>query len=401
MKKVLALVLAVIMVCTMAMAVGVTGVTTAPETTSANVNAAYREITPGEAIVFTRTELGLDGNKAVLNKDGTFAPEKNKVDVALDKGSELIASKGWVKAELKGVLDYYYVITTKASDTAILDDTADIIISKVVVTKYGYDGDTTTRFAKKDTDGTTMLYLAFDKSLVGTTGMNELNNLTDKGFVKIDTTLNAWQFYSVFNYGRHYDKDDATLKASATEVYNTTGLTTDTVLYPVQKGGKVTEKSATLIVTNETDSNSYAELKVGSKVYFVKVADFEINEKVQNDLYAKDATLTTVIEKDTVVPHGVNVEIAVNNAKEGYSMYVINADGSLKNLNAKIDDNGVLRATAKVTGPVVLSDKPLTAATPAGSTTTNPGTGANDVVGVAAALAVVALVSGAAISLKK
>ena len=33
--------------------------------------------------------------------------------------------------------------------------------------------------------------------------------------------------------------------------------------------------------------------------------------------------------------------------------------------------------------------------------TTNPGTGANDVVGVAAALAVVALVSGAAISLKK
>ena len=34
-------------------------------------------------------------------------------------------------------------------------------------------------------------------------------------------------------------------------------------------------------------------------------------------------------------------------------------------------------------------------------TTTNPGTGANDVVGVAAALAVVALVSGAAISLKK
>ena len=36
-----------------------------------------------------------------------------------------------------------------------------------------------------------------------------------------------------------------------------------------------------------------------------------------------------------------------------------------------------------------------------GTSTTNPGTGANDVVGVAAALAVVALVSGAAISLKK
>ena len=201
MKKVLALVLAVIMVCTMAFAVKVTGVTTAPETTSANVNAAYREITPGEAIVFTRLELGLDGSNAVLNKDGTFAPEKNKVEIAFDKGSELIASKGWVKAELGGTLDYYYVITTKASDTAVLDDTADIIINKVVVTKYGYDGDTTTKFAKKDTDGTTMLYMAFDKTLIDNTGVND------------------WQFYLVFNYGRHYDKDNATLKASATTVY--------------------------------------------------------------------------------------------------------------------------------------------------------------------------------------
>ena len=182
----------------------------------------------------------------------------------------------------------------------------------------------------------------------------------------------------------------------------TSGLTTDTVLYPVQKGEKVTEKSAILVVTNETDSNSYAELKVGSKVYFVKVADYEINEKVQNDLYAKDATLTNIITAETVVPATVEVNIAVNNAKEGYSLYMINADGSLKNLNAKIDDNGVLRAAAKVTGPVVLSDKALTAATTTETgTTTNPGTGANDVVGVAAALAVVALVSGAAISLKK
>ena len=42
-----------------------------------------------------------------------------------------------------------------------------------------------------------------------------------------------------------------------------------------------------------------------------------------------------------------------------------------------------------------------TTGTNTNGTTTNPGTGANDVVGVAAALAVVALVSGAAISLKK
>lgn len=43
----------------------------------------------------------------------------------------------------------------------------------------------------------------------------------------------------------------------------------------------------------------------------------------------------------------------------------------------------------------------LKAAAPAAATTTNPDTGANDVVGVAAALAAVAMVSAAAISLKK
>ena len=83
-------------------------------------------------------------------------------------------------------------------------------------------------------------------------------------------------------------------------------------------------------------------------------------------------------------------------------MYMVNADGSVTDLNAKFDDNKVLTATATLTGPVIVTDKAMTATGTTGTgTTTNPGTGANDVVGVAAALAVVALVSGAAISLKK
>ena len=104
--------------------------------------------------------------------------------------------------------------------------------------------------------------------------------------------------------------------------------------------------------------------------------------------------------ESTIVPNAV-VDVVVNNAKEGSKLYMVTSAG-LVDLGAKFDDNGVLKATVKVTGPIIMSDKALTAATttPAG-TTTNPGTGANDVVGVAAALAVVALVSGAAISLKK
>ena len=398
MKKVLALVLAVIMVCTMAMAVGVTGVTTAPDTTLTAENPAYRVIVPGEAIVLDRDELGLDGTNAVLNKDGTFAPEKNKVAVTFDKGSDLVASQGWVKVKEGANVAYKYVIATKTNDTAILDDTADIIISKVTVTKYGFDGAKAYSFAKKLTDGT-MNYTFGTISDMEAMGINT----EYEGWRALDTT-DVGEFFLVFNYGRHYDKDDTTLTASATALYDANDIDENTIgntLYPIAKGAKVTEKVATFVVTDEADSNSYADLKVGSKVYFVTIPEYEINEKVQNDLYTKDATLTDVIEDGTVVPYGVDVEIAVNEAKEGYSLYMINADGSLKNLNAKIDDNGVLRATAKVTGPVVLSDKALTAAGTTTGTTTNPGTGANDVVGVAAALAVVALVSGAAISLKK
>ena len=73
------------------------------------------------------------------------------------------------------------------------------------------------------------------------------------------------------------------------------------------------------------------------------------------------------------------------------------------------DKNGVETGTWTVSGTSLMNLVKLTKAekvvsgTTAGETgtTTNPGTGANDVVGVAAALAVVALVSGAAISLKK
>ena len=404
MKKVLALVLAVIMVCTMAMAATVTGVTTATDTTLTAENPAYRVIVPGEAIVFTRSELKLDGSNAVLNKDNTFAPEKNKVEITFDKGSDLVASQGWVKVKEGTSVDYKYVIVTKANDAAILDDTADIIISKITVTKYGFDGSAVYSFAKKLADGT-MTYT------INTLGYldGEVKDMANSDLAKValDKCPAGNGFVLVFNYGRHFDKDrtETKLTASATVAYNEVNLVANTIgntLYQIVKSDNVKEKVAYFETASMTGSYAYSELKIGAKVYFVSVPAYEINEKVEDELYNKTATIETVIATGAVVPNGTNVEISVDEAKEGYTLYMINADGSLKNLNAKIDDNGVLRATAKVTGPVVLTDKALTATgTTTPGTTTNPGTGANDVVGVAAALAVVALVSGAAISLKK
>ena len=91
-----------------------------------------------------------------------------------------------------------------------------------------------------------------------------------------------------------------------------------------------------------------------------------------------------------------------------YNIYVVSIDGSVAKAAVTVND-GVATAKVPAYSAVVLYNGALknvssisgTTTGSTGSTTTNPGTGANDVVGVAAALAVVALVSGAAISLKK
>ena len=109
----------------------------------------------------------------------------------------------------------------------------------------------------------------------------------------------------------------------------------------------------------------------------------------------------------------------VTPADNTHFYYAVDKDGNLYDLGAKLTESknvdgsaytGTVSASFGGTYQIVKFSKAMATVgtvpgvaattTPAG-TTTNPGTGANDVVGVAAALAVVALVSGAAISLKK
>ena len=108
-------------------------------------------------------------------------------------------------------------------------------------------------------------------------------------------------------------------------------------------------------------------------------------------------------------------ELTVDGMTKGYCAYMVRQDGTLANLNAKFDDNsGLLSFGGTLTGPVIVTDKALTATavsaggngTTSGSgsgsgSTQNPATGAADFIGVAAALLVITGVSAAAISLKK
>ena len=396
MKKVLALVLAVIMVCTMAFAVTVGGTTIATPD-DANINASYRPITPGQSIIFDREDLGLNTTFAA-NKDGTFAPEKNKVEVTFAKGADLIASQGWVKTT-DATDPYRYVITTKADDSAVLNDSADIIISKVAFTKYGIAGTTTYYLMDEDANGNNIYAYTVNDSLtdkLSVVAKYENPAKYDMNLITAKLSETGCTFYMVFNYGR----------VSADFVIGTTTPETAIadVLYTVKKAGVGTDASKNYAAVDGGVKAAYS-LKAGEKVIFGTVPTFNLTtsltKSLQSEIITNDVTVTPVLG-GTVVPNKA-VKITVNNQKEGAALYMVNTDGTLTNLGAKFDENGVLTATAKITGAVILADKALTATnvTTGTTTTTNPGTGANDVVGVAAALAVVALVSGAAISLKK
>ena len=85
-----------------------------------------------------------------------------------------------------------------------------------------------------------------------------------------------------------------------------------------------------------------------------------------------------------------------------YNAYAVDAKNNVTKLAVVVDD-GVATIKVPAYSVAIVYEGTLknVKAAAAAEEVTNPGTGANDVVGIAAALAVVALVSGAAISLKK
>ena len=98
--------------------------------------------------------------------------------------------------------------------------------------------------------------------------------------------------------------------------------------------------------------------------------------------------------------------ISFYNVEEDSFIYELK-DGKLVKANVKWnDDTSAYELKTRTLGSYVISDKALknvsgTTVTDPTETPTNPDTGANDIVGIATALAAVALVSAAAVSLKK
>ena len=393
MKKVLALVLAVIMVCTMAMAVNVSDTVYSSTTADSEVGFAVNDQkpAPGATIFFNVGDLfGSKYYTETVKYSGDnyakFVPENNKVTVTFSRGADLVASQGWVRiknsAHTEGapltIDDYRYAITLKGNDAKVLDGKADLAISKIVVKATG----------------------KVEASMVPAAG----NKYVALG--ESDPYALSWDI----GY-----KDGGEITITGTTAVPTVDYKVESFTVYSVKEGKSTADNAALKVGYRTWDGNPLSVKIAlnaGTTYCVKGAaatnDVIMAALVKNKILKDTDNLSNGTGKLVAFDRFTTESTAVANytitdAKASYNAYSIAADGTVAKLNATLED-GVMTFSTPVKAVVVVDGSMTTTAT-AGTTgtgtTTNPGTGANDVVGVAAALAVVALVSGAAISLKK
>ena len=388
MKKVLALVLAVIMVCTMAMAISVSDGGKPAVTPSGS----YAQIVPGSTVHFTVADLISAGVKAYY--DATtheFVPEKNVVKVSYGKGAELVASQGWVRIKDKATpvteadeaISWQYQVVLKNSDTATCDEKSlDFSIVGVSYKPYGepevkYTVDATNAALKLDKFERDYGWTTADLALDSTGSMNITAGF--KSVLPLDkiVTLTAT-----------YNSKGETVATNVWYMSAGTGDNTQ-VEFPVKAGQKLLRKNYDFTSTQQTALDAKYGISTSDILSTTTGGDYKY-----------------IVVNDTNLVGTANI----THWNSKMNVYALAMDGTLSKVAVTVND-GV--ATAKVpaysatfvyVGTTPLKNVTTTIASGATTdtgTTTNPGTGANDVVGVAAALAVVALVSGAAISLKK
>ena len=377
MKKVLALVLAVIMVCTMAMAVDV-AVTPTPVDTSDGIIGQVKLSSLKEKYVLVLDDdffaplqpedaadalaIKADNFKVTANVKGSFATLNNgtsvyafdveNVDKALDGKADFTITS--LKISLANSRNSY--VTYEAKD------------GKLVATEYKLGGLAQGKAAIAAINEGIDFYSAYDVGYETNTNMDNIQTSWN------DTVSPVWNMFTK-------DLKDYTAVNEDGITVTLTGVAKNTPFKVVETEVELTTAGAKALDKNFADN---------------KLGDYD-------DYIATDYTLSMTAGKATI-------EIDAN---EDVYIYTYDKNGKVTDAGFKFVvekdartgvETGKWTLTTNTLGALLITDGPLTASS-AGSTetgtTTNPGTGANDVVGVAAALAVVALVSGAAISLKK
>lgn len=159
--------------------------------------------------------------------------------------------------------------------------------------------------------------------------------------------------------------------------------------------------------TFEYDFGSDEQYGVSVRVYEDEELFLEISEDADKDILKAnadaDADYIDFVEWVAAPTFTSNVTLEFYGAEEDDYIYEIKDGKLVTPSRLKWDDDAeVWTLTTRTLGAYVVSDVKLAnAVAEADADVSNPDTGANDVVGIAGALAVVAMISAAAVSLKK
>ena len=337
MKKVLALVLAVIMVCTMAMAVGVT-------------------VTPIGGVTADGT-VTLDASTDLTKTYGVAVPHEYYPAAFFGSDLTKISFEG---ADVKLSGNEFYLIVPVADKA--LDTKADFSVASLTV--------------KKDANN----YVVFTPKA----GKLEATKAVKGGLVVDPTTVIT--LVEGFKLSASYDI--GYLASALPDNVTATGWYTNAAATPAT--AKINGQNDVIVTV---PAKSTVKITLNTVPTAVKMT-------------TGNGTVGGIVQGASVSGGSVKMTVAGNYSD---NVYGVAADGTLMANPTRlvIDRNmvtGYETAQWVVSGTSVQNIVKLQFAEKVEAstgTTTNPGTGANDVVGVAAALAVVALVSGAAISLKK
>lgn len=153
--------------------------------------------------------------------------------------------------------------------------------------------------------------------------------------------------------------------------------------------------------TDDGDTSVEVRVYDGDKFYLAH--DYDADKKVLVANADSDAEIS-FLNFNAKPSFNSTATVYFYQVDEDGFVYELTGEGKIKKSAAKwSEDDGCWVLKTRTLGSYVFSDKALTSAAAADTTdnTTNPDTGANDVVGIATALAVVSLVAAGAVSLKK
>ena len=351
MKKVLALVLAVMMLATTAFALDVGNPGAA--------GVAWDDVEPGSSIKIYPGAFAKE--TGAMPSEATFTSEFFTITAKkFSKGADLVKEVKWNDD------DECVEIVLKDNFDLASPEKANLIIDTLKV-----------KCKKEVKDG--------DDKLVG-------KNTT-------------WEYVGDINhkndFGVGYKLGEVTIKEDMDLLVVDSGVTSGLDLATGRPGGNLTDTKLVKFkagdeygtVNIEFDDIAYAS----GRVYKNDKVFLGYDQKVNVDLVKKypDADLT-FLNLHATFNSTMDFEIY---ADEGSYIYALK-DGKLSATNLKWDDDAyAFTGKVRSMGSYVISDTKLAVEATAG--TNNPDTGANDVVGIATALAAVALVSAAAVSLKK